>query len=93
MQKRISPFYWVPTAYFLEGLAGVFIFVTAGIMYKNLGLSNAEVTLYTGMLTLPYVIRPLWAVFVDLFKTTRWWICTMQVLIGGVRRHFSIIAY
>ena len=52
-------------------------------MYKRLGLSNADITLYTSWLYLPWVIKPLWSPFVDIIRTKRWWIITMQLLIGA----------
>ena len=51
-------------------------------MYKQLGLGNAEVAYYTGWFYLPWLIKPLWSPFVDLLKTKRWWIVTMQLLMG-----------
>ena len=53
------------------------------IMYKKLGISNAEFALYTSWLYLPWVIKPFWSPFVDLIKTKRWWIYSMQLLIGA----------
>lgn len=53
------------------------------ILYKQLGLTNAEITFYTSWLYLPWVIKPLWSPFVDIVKTKRWWIITMQLLIGA----------
>ena len=53
------------------------------IMYTNLGLSNSELALYTSWLYLPWVIKPIWSPIVDALKTKRWWILTMQILIGG----------
>lgn len=53
------------------------------IMYKRLGVSNAELAFYTGWLNLPWVIKPLWSPFIDLIKTKRWWITAMQLLIGA----------
>ena len=52
-------------------------------MYKRMGISNTEVALYTGWLNLPWVIKPLWSPFIDLMRTKRWWIVTMQLLIGA----------
>ena len=52
-------------------------------MYKNLGISNAEIAFYTSWLYLPWVIKPFWSPFVDLLKTKRWWITSMQLLIGA----------
>lgn len=59
------------------------------ILYKNLGLSNAEIVLYTSWLYLPFVIKPLWSPFVDMFKTKRWWIVAAQMLIGAL---FGLVA-
>ena len=78
-----SPWAWVPTLYFAEALPYVAVMTISLIMYKRLGLSNADITLYTSWLYLPWVIKPLWSPFVDLIKTKRWWIVAMQVLIGA----------
>ena len=48
-----------------------------------MGLTDSEVGLYTGWLALPWVIKPLWSPFIDLLKTKRWWVLTMQALIGA----------
>jgi PAT family beta-lactamase induction signal transducer AmpG len=53
------------------------------ILYKRLGISNAEIALYTSWLYLPWVIKPLWSPFVDLFTTKRRWILLMQLFIGA----------
>jgi PAT family beta-lactamase induction signal transducer AmpG len=53
------------------------------ILYKQLGLSNADITFYTSWLYLPWVIKPLWSPFIDIVKTKRWWITAMQLLIGA----------
>ena len=78
-----SPWAWVPTLYFAEALPYVAVMTISLIMYKRLGLSNADITLYTSWLYLPWVIKPLWSPFVDLIKTKRWWIVAMQLLIGA----------
>ena len=77
-----SPLSWVPSLYFAEGLPYVIVMTVSVIMYKNFNLSNTEIAFYTGWLYLPWVIKPLWSPFVDLFKTKRWWITTMQMLVG-----------
>ena len=52
-------------------------------MFKNMGMPNGELALYTSMLYLPWVIKPLWSPFVDIIKTKRWWIITMQTLMSA----------
>lgn len=74
-----SPWKWVPTAYFMEGLPFVMIVMVSSIMYKNFGLDNAQITYYTGWLMLPWTIKPVWSWFIDLYKTKRWWIYTMEM--------------
>lgn len=81
--KRTSPWAWVPTLYFAQGLPYVAVMTVSLIMYKRMGISNAEIAFYTGWLNLPWVIKPLWSPFVDLIKTKRWWITFMQLLIGA----------
>ena len=83
MKKTTSPWTWVPTLYFAEGLPNVLVTGLAPGMYMQMGLSDAELGLYTGWLALPWVIKPLWSPFVDLLKTKRWWILLMQLLIGA----------
>ncbi len=78
-----NPWSWIPTLYFAEGLPYVAVMTISLILYKQLGLSNAEITLYTSWLYLPWVIKPLWSPFVDIIRTKRWWIVTMQLLIGA----------
>ena len=81
--KKTSPWAWVPTLYFAEGLPYVAVMTVSLVLYKQLGLSNAEITFYTSWLYLPWVIKPLWSPFVDIIRTKRWWVTTMQLLIGA----------
>lgn len=81
--KQRNPWSWVPSVYFAEGLPYVAVMTISVIMYQQMGLSNAQITFYTSWLYLPWVIKPLWSPFIDLIKTKRWWIVTMQLLIGA----------
>lgn len=82
MNKR-NPWTWVPSLYFAEGLPYVIVMTVSLVLYKQMGLDNADITLYTSWLYLPWVIKPLWSPFVDLIRTKRWWIVSMQLLIGA----------
>ncbi len=82
-QSKRSPWSWIPTLYFAEGIPYVVAMTVAVIMYKRLGISNTDIALYTSWLYLPWVIKPFWSPFVDIIKTKRWWIVTMQLLIGA----------
>ena len=82
MSKNKNPWLWVPTLYFAEGLPYFLVNNISVIMFKNMGMSNGDLALYTSLLYLPWVIKPLWSPFVDVLKTKRWWIVTMQILMA-----------
>ena len=82
-RKPRNPWMWIPTLYFGQGIPYVVVMTVAVIMYKRFGLSNTDIALYTSWLYLPWVIKPFWSPFVDILKTKRWWIVTMQLLIGA----------
>lgn len=73
---------WVPPLYFAEGLPNVIIASVSVIMYKQLGINNTDITLYTGLLYLPWVLKPIWSPVVDLKSTKRNWFLVMQLLIS-----------
>lgn len=81
--KTRSPWAWVPTLYFAEGMPYVVVMTVSVIMYKRLGISNTDIALYTSWLYLPWVIKPFWSPIVDLLKTKRWWIIFMQLFVGA----------
>lgn len=83
MGKKRNPWAWVPTLYFAEGLPYVAVTLLSIEIYMQMGLSDAEITFYTSWLYLPWVIKPLWSPFLDLLKTKRWWVTTMEILIGA----------
>ena len=82
-EKSISPWFWVPSLYFAEGIPYIVVMVISVIMYKRMGISNTDIALYTSWLYLPWVIKPIWSPLVDLFRTKRFWIVTMQLLLGA----------
>ena len=77
-----SPWIWVPSLYFAQGVPYVVAMTVSVIMYKRLGISNTDIALYTSWLYLPWVIKPLWSPFVDMFSTKRLWIVSLQFVIG-----------
>src|SRR5512145_814130 len=79
-EKRAHPLLWVPSLYFAMGTPMIAVSVVAAIMYKNLGLSNAEVAAYTGLMNLPWVLKPLWAPFLELFRNKRFFVLAMELV-------------
>lgn len=83
ISKNRNPWLWLPSVYFAEGMPYIIVMTVSVIMYKRLEISNTEIAFYTSWLYLPWVIKPFWSPFVELFKTKRWWIVTMQLFIGA----------
>ncbi|REG81233.1 MFS transporter [Algoriphagus antarcticus] len=79
-----SPWIWIPSLYMTEGVPYIVIIVVSVIMYKKLGVSNSDIGLYTSLLYLPWVIKPIWSPIVDLFGTKRKWFLTMQFILSLV---------
>lgn len=77
-KRSSSAWLWVPSLYFAEAVPFELVMTVSLIFYKGMGVSNAEITLYTGLLYLPWVIKPLWSPLVDVLWTKRAWILLMQ---------------
>ncbi|PIP08891.1 MAG: MFS transporter [Syntrophobacteraceae bacterium CG23_combo_of_CG06-09_8_20_14_all_50_8] len=76
------PWLWVPSLYVAEGVPYIIAMTVSVVLYKKLGIPNTDIALYTSCFYLPWVIKPLWSPFVDMFYTKRFWIVAMQLLIG-----------
>ena len=59
-------------------------------MFNNMGMSKGDMAMYTSLLYLPWVIKPLWSPFVDIIKTKRWWITAMQIVMSVA---FALLAF
>lgn len=86
---RKSPWSWVPSLYFAEGIPYTIVMTISVIMYAKLGVSNTKIALFTSLLGLPWVIKPLWGPLVDLYWTKRGWVIWMQFLMAGA---FGLLA-
>ena len=81
--KSLSPWFWVPTLYFAEGIPYFIVNTISTIMFKKMGMSNPDIAAYTSILYLPWVIKPFWSPFVDIIRTKRWWVIAMQILMSA----------
>ncbi|MEB2780923.1 MFS transporter [Algoriphagus sp. C2-6-M1] len=79
-----NPWIWIPSLYMTEGVPYIVIIVVSVIMYKKLGVSNSDIGLYTSLLYLPWVIKPIWSPIIDLFGTKRKWFLSMQLILSLV---------
>lgn len=88
--KNMNPWWWIPTLYFAEGLPYFIVNNISVIMFNNMGMSKGDMAMYTSLLYLPWVVKPLWSPFVDLIRTKRWWVVTMQILMSVA---FALVAF
>ncbi|MEI6607679.1 MAG: MFS transporter [Verrucomicrobiota bacterium] len=79
-----DPFLWVPTSYLAMGLIYVTVSGVANIMFKNLGMDNAKAAFWSSLFILPYTLKPLWAPVVELYKTKKFFVLTMQFFLTGM---------
>ena len=82
MTIKQSPWKWIPTLYFAEGLPYFIVNNISVVMFKNMGMPNGMLALYTSLLYLPWVVKPLWSPFVDIIRSKRWWTVAMQILMS-----------
>ncbi|HEY0944732.1 MAG TPA: MFS transporter [Opitutaceae bacterium] len=77
------PLTWVPSLYLAMGIPNATVSIVSAILYKNLGYANETIALYTSQMYLPWVLKPLWAPFLEPYKTKRWWVLSMQFLMAA----------
>lgn len=81
---RKSPWGWVPTLYFVEGIPYFIVNNISVLMFTKMGVPNGEMALFTSLLYLPWTIKPFWSPFIDIIKTKRWWIIAMQLIMSAL---------
>lgn len=89
-KQTVSPWFWVPTLYFVEGIPYFLVNNVSVLMFARLGVPNGQMALFTSLLYLPWTLKFIWSPFVDIIKTKRWWIVTMQVLMSMA---FLVLAF
>lgn len=80
--KNVSPWVWVPTLYFAQGIPYFIVNNISVMMFTKMGVPNGQMALFTSLLYLPWTIKPFWSPFVDIIKTKRWWTIMMQALMS-----------
>src|SRR5207237_8991481 len=78
-RPRAHPLAWVPSLYFAMGTPMVAASAVSAVMYKNLGMSNADIAFHAGAMYLPWPIKPLWAPIVEMFRTKRFFVLAMEL--------------
>ena len=72
------PAKWVPTLYTAEGLPFVIVNVVSVLMYKSMKLTDAQITLFTGMMTVPWALKPLWGPLIEMFPSKKLFVVATQ---------------
>lgn len=77
-----NPWLWIPTLYFVEGIPYFLVNNISVLMFAKLGVPNGQMALFTSLLYLPWTVKFFWSPFVDILKTKRWWILSMQLVMS-----------
>jgi PAT family beta-lactamase induction signal transducer AmpG len=79
-----TPGAWVPTAYLAEGIPFAMVIWVAGTMFKDLGRSDAEITVGTASVGIIWSLKPLWAPMLDMTRTKKFWVVAMQLVAAAL---------
>lgn len=82
--KHISPWAWVPTLYFTEGIPYFLVNSISVMLFAKMGVPNDQLSFFTTLLYFPWFLKGLWSPFVDILRTKRWWIIAMQLLLTAL---------
>lgn len=82
--KTKSPWWWVPSLYFAEGIPYFLVNNISVMMFTKIGVPNGQMAFFTTLLYFPWFLKGLWSPIVDVIRTKRWWIVTMQVLMTAM---------
>ena len=88
--RGVSPVAWVPTLYFAMGMPFVVLNMVCTLMYKGMGVSDAQIAFWTSLIMLPWTLKPLWSPFLEMYKTKKFFVVLTQ-LVSGVG--FALVAF
>jgi PAT family beta-lactamase induction signal transducer AmpG len=67
-----------------EGIPFALVIWVIGTMFKDLGHSDSEITLATASIGIAWSLKPLWAAFLDMFKTKKFFVLWMEVFMAAL---------
>lgn len=88
--KKKHPVSWVPTAYFAMGLPFIAINLVSVFMFKDLGISDAQIAFWTSLIMMPWTLKFLWSPFIELYRTKKFFVVLTQLVSGII---FGIVAF
>ncbi len=80
--QEVSPVRWVPSVYFAMGLPFVVLNMVSVLMFKGMGISDAQIAFWTSLIMLPWTLKPLWSPFLGMFKTKKFFVVLTQIVTG-----------
>jgi PAT family beta-lactamase induction signal transducer AmpG len=97
-QQRVRhPVLWVPSSYFAEGIPFAVATWTVASMFKSLGHSDGEITVATASVGLAWSMKPLWAAFLERYRTKKFFVIAMELfmalLFGGIVAALELPTY
>lgn len=81
-QKKQHPAYWVPSTWLAMGLPFVALAAASSLMYKNMGIPDAQIAFWTSLIMLPWTLKPLWGPFLEMYKTRKFFVYATQIFTG-----------
>ncbi len=82
-QKKIfHPALWVITNFIAMGIPFSMVIWVTGTLFKDLGHSDSAITVATGSVGIVWSLKPLWAGFLDMFKTKKFFVLSMEFVMG-----------
>lgn len=78
--SNLRAFLWVPSLYLAMGIPYNVINGTAVRMYKSLGYADSQITVAVGSIGVAWSLKPLWAAFLDMYRTKKFFVLTTEIL-------------
>lgn len=85
-----NPILWVPSVYFAMGLPFVVLNMVSVLMFKGMGVSDAQIALWTSLIMMPWTLKFLWSPFLEIFKTKKFFVVLTQLATGV---GFGLVAF
>lgn len=80
--RNASPLAWVPSLYFAMGLPFVVLNAVLPVLYKDLGVGDAQIAFWTSLIMWPWTIKFLWSPFLEIYRTKKFFVVATQLLSG-----------
>lgn len=89
-RAKASPWLFVPSQYFIQAVPYVAVTTLSVVIYTQLGVAVETIGLVTSLISLPWVIKPLWSPLVDWIGTRRAWHIWCTAALAGC---FLLLAF